>query len=56
MLLAIKIFDKFLVLNQSVQIDMLQANLVALVCLCIAVKLQERVVLSYDQAAILSQK
>jgi hypothetical protein len=54
-MLSIKIFDKFLVLNQ-VTIDMPQANLLAMVCICMAVKMQETVMLAFDQAAILSHE
>jgi len=50
-LLAIKIFDKFLAINENVPSEMLP--LIAMTCLELSVKMQENCILDFDQCVSL---
>jgi len=52
---AIKLFDRFLLMNKGLVIPPMQ-TLIASVCLCLSVKMHENCILDFEQAAELCQK
>lgn len=52
---AIKLFDRFLLMNKGLVVAPIH-SLIAMVCLCLSVKMHESCILDFEQGADLCQK